>query len=98
MTDKDILLNFLNLGIPTIRQIIEVLKIIVKNKLKVTDDGYEINPLTGARTKKIITEPTQIDKMTDIKITVNLINAEIEKMKPALIAEIKNQIIAKKII
>jgi len=81
MTDDDKLSNFINLDKPTLKQVIEILKIWAKRELKITDDGYEINSLTGERSKKITTTPVSIDENTDEKIMAEIAKTEVEKVK-----------------
>jgi hypothetical protein len=79
-----ILLNFFNLEKPTTKQIIEVLKIMIKDKLMITDDLYTVNPLTGEKIKKINIVPTQIDEVSDLDIITDIAKIEAEKVKAEL--------------
>lgn len=92
MTRNEILLNFFNLENPTKKQIVEVIKILIKDRLKITDDLYFINSLTGERTKKINTTPTQIDPITDESIMINIAKVESKKVKTELSTLIKDEI------
>jgi len=80
MNNKNILLNFFNLDKPTTKQIIEVLKIMIKDNLMITTDNFEINSLTGEKTKKISTTPTVIDLITDEIIIRNIVKDENSKL------------------
>lgn len=81
MNNKDILVNFLNLDRPTTKQIISVVKILIKQNLKITEEGYYVNSLTGEKDKKISTIPTQVDDITDSDIMMNIAKIEAEKVK-----------------
>jgi hypothetical protein len=80
----DILINFLNLEKPTTLQIIETLKILIKQNLKITDDGYSVNPLTGEKSEKITTKPTQIDLVTDEDIIKDIVKIDLDIVKEEL--------------
>ena len=92
MTREEILTNFLNIEQPTVKQIIETLKILIKQDLKITDDLYTINSLTGAKIKKISTVPKQVDLMTDEKIITGIAKTEAEKVRTLLSSEMTNKI------
>lgn len=80
MTREEILLNFLNLEQPTTKQIIKVLKILIKQNLVITADLFTVNSLTGEKTKQITTKPTQIDLVTDEKIMTTIAQVEASKI------------------
>lgn len=92
MTEKEVLINFLNLNKPTVNQIIKIIKILIKHELKITDDGFEINSLTGQKDKKISTAPTQIDLVTDESIMINIAKMEAEKVKTDISATLSTAV------
>ena len=73
----DILLNFLNIEHPTIKQVLETVKVLIKKDLGITDDLYSINSMTGQKYKKISITPTSVDPVTDEDITINIAKTEI---------------------
>lgn len=77
------LINYLNLDKPTNRQTVEVVRILIRSILNITDDGYHVSSLTGKKISKVKTEPTMIDDMTDEEIIRGLAAGEtIKLIKP----------------